>query len=166
MRHDFYRPMAALRFRAGLDGNGLPVAWFNRSVTHSILSGIRPDDVKCGIDRTSVEGLANIPYQFAQQRIEHLIQNTHVPVAFWRSVGASQNAFAVESFVDEVAHAGGKFPVELRRLLLKDHPDWLQVLNTAAQRPIGAKPCPRERRRAWRLPKASVPSLPKSQKCR
>jgi isoquinoline 1-oxidoreductase subunit beta len=142
MRHDFYRPMAALRFRAGLDDNGLPVAWFNRSVTHSILSGIRPDDVKGGIDRTSVEGLANMPYGFAQQRIENLIQNTHVPVAFWRSVGASQNAFAVECFLDEVAHAGGKDPVELRRLLLKDHPDWLQVLNTAAQKANWGKAMP------------------------
>jgi isoquinoline 1-oxidoreductase subunit beta len=142
MRHDFYRPMAALRFRAGLDDNGLPVAWFNRSVTHSILSGIRPDDVKGGIDRTSVEGLANMPYGFAQQRIENLMQNTHVPVAFWRSVGASQNAFAVECFLDEVAHAGGKDPVELRRLLLKDHPDWLQVLNTAAQKANWGKAMP------------------------
>jgi isoquinoline 1-oxidoreductase beta subunit len=142
MRHDFYRPMAALRFRAGLDGNGVPVAWFNRSVTHSILSGIRPDDVKNGIDRTSVEGLANMPYNFTQHRIEHLIQNTHVPVAFWRSVGASQNAFAVESFLDEVAYAGGKDPVELRRLLLTDHPDWLQVLNTAAQKANWGKALP------------------------
>ncbi|MGH8063663.1 MAG: molybdopterin cofactor-binding domain-containing protein [Candidatus Entotheonellia bacterium] len=142
MRHDFYRPMAAIRFRAGLDANGVPVTYFNRSVTHSILSGIRPDDVKGGIDRTSVEGLANMPYGFAQHRIEHLIQNTHVPVAFWRSVGASQNAFAVESFLDEVAHAGGKDPVELRRLLLKEHPDWLHVLDTAAQKANWGKTMP------------------------
>jgi isoquinoline 1-oxidoreductase subunit beta len=142
MRHDFYRPMAALRFRAGLDANGVPIAWFNRSVTHSILSGIRPADVKGGIDRTSVEGLANIPYGFAEHRIEHLIHNTHVPVAFWRSVGASQNAFAVECFLDEVAHAGGKDAVELRRLLLKDHSDWLHVLNTAAQKANWGKAMP------------------------
>src|SRR5439155_20132921 len=51
MRHDFYRPMAAIRFRAGLDAQGTPVAYFNRSVTHSILSRIRPDDIKNGIDR-------------------------------------------------------------------------------------------------------------------
>jgi isoquinoline 1-oxidoreductase subunit beta len=142
MRHDFYRPMAALRFRAGLDGNGVPTVWFNRSVTHSILSWVRPDDVKSGIDRSSVEALANLPYGFAHQRSEHLIQNTHVPVAFWRSVGASQNAFAVESFLDEVAHAGGKDPVELRRLLLKDHPDWLHVLDTVAQKANWGKALP------------------------
>jgi isoquinoline 1-oxidoreductase subunit beta len=134
MRHDFYRPMSALRFRAALDANGMPIAFLNRSVTHSILSWVRPDDVKSGVDRTSVEGLSNMPYGFAQYRFEHLIHNTHVPVAFWRSVGSSQNAFALESFLDEVAHAGGKDPVELRRMLLKDHPDWLLVLDTVAQK--------------------------------
>jgi isoquinoline 1-oxidoreductase beta subunit len=142
MRHDFYRPMAALRFRATLDTNGIPSAYFNRSVTHSILSGIRPHDVRGGIDRTSVEGLDNSPYGFRQSRIEHLIHNTPVPVWFWRSVGASQNAFAVESFIDELAHAGRKDPVELRRQLLKGHADWLHVLDTVAQKANWGKAMP------------------------
>jgi len=142
IRHDFYRPMAAIRFRAALDANGMPSAYFNRSVTHSILSGFRPEDVKGGLDRPSVEGLANIPYGFPQYRIEHLIQNTPVPVWFWRSVGASQNAFAVEGFIDELAQAAGKDPVELRRLLLKGHADWLHVLETAAQKANWGKTMP------------------------
>jgi isoquinoline 1-oxidoreductase subunit beta len=142
MRHDFYRPMAAIRFRATLDANGMPSAYFNRSVTHSILSGFRPDDVRGGIDRTSVEGLENIPYGFHQYRIEHLIQNTPVPVWFWRSVGASQNAFAVEGFIDELAHAGRKDPVALRRQLLKGHADWLHVLDTVAQKANWGKAMP------------------------
>jgi isoquinoline 1-oxidoreductase subunit beta len=142
MRHDFYRPMAAIRFRAGLDANGVPVAYFNRSVTHSILSWVRPDAVKNGIDSSSVEGLANTPYAFGQHRIEHLIQNTHVPVGFWRSVGGSQNAFAIESFMDELAHAAGKDPVELRRMLLKDRADWLLVLDTMAQKANWGKQLP------------------------
>lgn len=142
MRHDFYRPMSALRFRAGLDANGTPVALLNRSVTHSILSWFRPDAVQGGIDRTSVEGLRNMPYGFEHQRGEHLIKNTHVPVAFWRSVGSSQNAFALESFLDEIAHAGGKDPVELRRLLLKGHADWLHVLDTVAEKANWGKTLP------------------------
>jgi isoquinoline 1-oxidoreductase subunit beta len=142
MQHDFYRPMAAIRFRATLDANGMPTAYFNRSVTHSILSSVRPDDVKGGIDRTSVEGLATLPYGFPQYRIEHLIHNTPVPVWFWRSVGASQNAFAVEGFIDELAHAGGKDPVELRRQLLKGHADWLHVLDTVAQKANWGQPMP------------------------
>ena len=143
MRHDFYRPMAAIRFRAGLDANGTPVAYFNRSVTHSILSGIRPDDIKNGIDRTSVEGLANLSYGFEPRRVEHLILNTQVPVAFWRSVGGSQNAFAIESFMDELAQAAGKDPVEFRRTLLKGHADWLLVLDTLAQKANWGKTLPR-----------------------
>jgi isoquinoline 1-oxidoreductase beta subunit len=142
MRHDFYRPMSALRFRAGLDANGIPVALLNRSVTHSILAWFRPAEVKDGVDRTSVEGLKNMPYGFAHQRMEHLIKNTHVPVAFWRSVGSSQNAFALESFLDELAHAGGKDPVELRRMLLKGHADWLQVLDTVAEKAHWGKTLP------------------------
>jgi isoquinoline 1-oxidoreductase beta subunit len=143
MRHDFYRPMAALRFRAGLDAQNMPVAYINRSVTHSILSQFRPDDVKNGIDRTSVEGLANTPYAFSNLRVEHLIQNTHVPVGFWRSVGGSQNAFAIESFMDEVAHAAGKDPVELRRMLLKERADWLLVLDTLVQKGQWGKAMPK-----------------------
>ncbi|HSF31524.1 MAG TPA: molybdopterin cofactor-binding domain-containing protein, partial [Candidatus Tectomicrobia bacterium] len=142
IRHDLYRPMAAIRFRAALDANGLPTAYLNRSVTHSILSGFRPQDVKGGIDRTSVEGLANIPYAFPQYRIEHQIHNTHVPAWFWRSVGASQNGFAVEGFIDELAHAAGKDPVELRRQLLKGHSDWRHVLDTAAQKANWGKAMP------------------------
>jgi isoquinoline 1-oxidoreductase subunit beta len=142
IRHDLYRPMAAIRFRAALDANGQPIAYFNRSVTHSILSGFRPEDVKGGIDRTSVEGLATIPYAFPQYRIEHLIHNTHVPAWFWRSVGASQNGFAVEGFIDELAYAAGKDPVELRRQLLKGHSDWRHVLDTAAQKANWGKAMP------------------------
>jgi len=89
-----------------------------------------------------VEGLANIPYGFHQYRIEHLIQNTPVPVWFWRSVGASQNAFAVECFIDELAHASGKDAVELRRQLLKGHADWLHVLDTVVQKSKWGKPMP------------------------
>jgi isoquinoline 1-oxidoreductase beta subunit len=142
IRHDVYRPMAAIRFRAALDANAMPTAYFNRSVTHSILSGFRPDDVKGGLDRTSIEGLANIPYGFRQYRIEHLIQNTPVPVWFWRSVGASQNAFAVECFIDELAHASGRDAVELRRQLLQGHADWLHVLDTVAQKANWGKAMP------------------------
>jgi isoquinoline 1-oxidoreductase beta subunit len=143
MRHDFYRPMAAIRFRAALDPNGTPTAYFNRSVTHSILSSVRPGDVKGGIDRTSVEGLANVPYGFPQLRVEHMILNTPVPVWFWRSVGASQNAFAVEGFMNELALAAGKDPVELRRQLLKGHADWLLVLDTVAQKANWGQTMPR-----------------------
>jgi isoquinoline 1-oxidoreductase beta subunit len=71
------------------------------------------------------------------------MQSTHVPVAFLRSVGSTQNGFALESFIDELAHAGGQDPVELRRQLLKDHKDWLYVLNTVAEKSNWGKAMPK-----------------------
>ena len=93
MRHDFYRPMAAFRFRAGLDANGVPVAYFNSSVTHSILSGFARTTLRMVSTRTSVEGLTNTPYGFGQQRIEHLIQNTHCAGGFLALGGSLAKCF-------------------------------------------------------------------------
>ena len=129
-----YRPMAAHRFDAALDRDGNPVGFRNRGVAQSILVEINPDNVPDGIDRTSVEGLANQPYAFANSRIEARMHNTHVPVWFWRSVGSSQNGFMLESFMDEIAQASGADPVEMRRKLLAEHPHILRVLNELAER--------------------------------
>ena len=124
-----YRPMSALRFRAGFDADGKPTAWANHSVTHSILAGLRPETVASGVDRTSVEGLTEIPYAIPNQRITHTIRNTHLSTWFWRSVGNSQNPFARESFVDEMAAHAGVDPLAFRRSLLgEEHADMLHVL--------------------------------------
>ncbi len=124
-----YRPMSALRFRAGFDADGKPTAWANHSVTHSILAGLRPETVASGVDRTSVEGLTEIPYAIPNQRITHTIRNTHLTTWFWRSVGNSQNPFARESFVDEMAAHAGVDPLAFRRSLLgEEHADMLHVL--------------------------------------
>jgi isoquinoline 1-oxidoreductase beta subunit len=72
-----------------------------------------------------------------------LLKNTHVPVMFWRSVGSSQNAFAVESFIDEVAHAAGRDPLAFRRALLADKPDFLAVLDKLAEKGEWGKPMPK-----------------------
>ena len=124
-----YRPMSALRFKAGFDAEGRPTAWTNHSVTHSILAGLRPETVASGVDRTSVEGLTELPYTIPNQRITHTIRNTHLSTWFWRSVGNSQNPFARESFVDEMAAHAGMDPLAFRRSLLgEEHADMLHVL--------------------------------------
>jgi isoquinoline 1-oxidoreductase beta subunit len=119
------------------------VAWKNRSVCDSIFANFRPDAIEGGIDRTSVEGLRELPYAIPHQHIDHAMRNTHVPVSFWRSVGSSQNAFALESFIDELAHAAGKDPYAFRRELLRDHPDWLGVLDMIAEKSDWGSPLPR-----------------------
>jgi isoquinoline 1-oxidoreductase beta subunit len=139
-RTGWFRPLSAFRFRAGLDAQGNPTAFMNRSATHSILAGLRPESVANGIDGSSVEGLENQPYGIPNQSIEHHLQRTHVPVWFWRSVGSSQNAFALEGFVDEMAEAAGVDPYVFRQRLLADHPDMLRTLKVAAERAGWGRP--------------------------
>ena len=141
-RTGHYRPMAAFRFKAGLDADGKPVALLNRSATHSILAGFRPEVVQSGLDGSSTEGLEDQPYAIPNVSVEHHLKRTHVPVWFWRSVGHSQNAFARECFVDEMAAAGGHDPLEFRRMLLGAHPRQRRALELAAEKARWSEPLP------------------------
>jgi isoquinoline 1-oxidoreductase beta subunit len=134
MRAGYYRPMAALRFEAGLDPDGMPIALRIHSVAPSVLEFVRPEGIKDGIDGTSVEGLANMPYAIPHRRIESTIRRTPVKPWIWRSVGSSQNAFALESFIDEMAEAAKRDALDFRRLLLADRPDFLHVLEVLAEK--------------------------------
>lgn len=142
-RHDFYRPATYNVLTAALDDKGLPLAWRHRIVGPSIMSRVFPDMVKNGIDRTSVEGAANLPYAIPNLRVEYAMHNTAVPVGFWRSVGSSQNGFITECFLDELAAAGGKDPFQLRRELLRNAPRHKAVLELAADKAGWGKPLPR-----------------------
>ncbi len=132
IQHDYYRPATYNRLRAALNADGDPVGWWHRIVGPSILSRAFPDAVKDGIDRTSVEGAANLPYSIANLHVESAIEDPGVPVGFWRSVGSSQNAYVTECFLDELAAAAGADPYELRRRLLRDAPRHRGVLELAA----------------------------------
>jgi isoquinoline 1-oxidoreductase beta subunit len=90
----------------------------------------------------SVDCLANHGYDIASTRVEALLRNTHLAVWFYRAPGGNQNVFALESFLDEIAMSGGIDPYQMRRKLLKDKPDWLKVLDTAAQKGDWGKPLP------------------------
>ena len=142
-RQGRFRPMSALRFKAGFDGDGKPTAWANHSVTHSILAGLRPDTVAAGVDRMSVEGLGELPYAIPNTRVSHTIRNTHLSTWFWRSVGASQNAFARECFIDELAAHAGQDAFEFRQALLGDaHADTLRVLTMLREKANWGRPLP------------------------
>jgi isoquinoline 1-oxidoreductase subunit beta len=134
IRHDRYRPQAALRFQAALQNDGLPSAIHVTTAVGSITRSLGWGKVENGIENQAIEGLANMPYRAANLQVDCILKNTHVPVMFWRSVGSSQNAFAVESFIDEMAYNAGKDPYRYRRELLSGRDDFISVLDTLAQK--------------------------------
>jgi isoquinoline 1-oxidoreductase beta subunit len=143
MRHDRYRPQAAIRFQAALGDDGTVQGLHVRTAVGSIQRSLGSGNPENGVERQAVEGLANLPYKTAALQVDCILKNTHVPVMFWRSVGSSQNAFAVEGFIDELAHAAGHDPVEYRRKLLAGKSDFLAVLDTAAEKGDWGKPMPK-----------------------
>ena len=144
IRGGYYRPMWYDRISAGLDGDGNLKAWQHTIVGQSIIAGTVFEKalVKDGIDNTSVEGAADIPYRIPNLRVDLHTTGNGVPTLWWRSVGHSHTAFVVESFLDEVAHAAGKDPCQLRRELLVGHPRQLKVLDEAARLAGWGKPLP------------------------
>ena len=147
MQHDFYRPAAYTTITAGLDADGWPVAWKSRVVSPSIMSRFFPGSVKNGLDNSSVEGIVEMKYGIPNFLCEYVLTDTGVPVGFWRSVGNSQNGYIVESFVDDLAKAGGKDPFEFRRKLLANAPRHRGVLELAAEKAGWGKPLPAGRTR-------------------
>jgi isoquinoline 1-oxidoreductase beta subunit len=136
LKGGWYRPMWHDRFAAGIDANGEPVAWTHTIVGQSIAEGtpFEPLMVKDGVDAASVEGAADILYGIPNLQVDLHSPKIGIPVQWWRSVGHSHTGFSVEGFFDEVAHAGGKDPYELRRKLLAKQPRMLAVLELAGQK--------------------------------
>ncbi len=146
-----YRPMYFHKLDAGLSADGKLVGWRHRIVGQSILAGtpFASVMVKNGIDATSVEGAANMAYAIPNISVELSTTQTGVPVLWWRVVGSSHTAFAVEAFIDEAAHAAGKDPFVFRRDLLAHEPRMRAVLELAAEKAgwDPAKPLPKGRGR-------------------
>jgi len=142
IRGGSYRPMALHTVSGALDPNGSPVAWRHRVVCQSILKGTLFEAALMadGIDPTSIEGVVDLPYAVPNMFADLHSPDPGVPVLWWRSVGHSHTAFAVESFVDELAHAGGTDPLALRLNLLHAHPRLLGVLMLAAEKAGWGKP--------------------------
>ena len=142
MRAGWFRPMYFHSLRAGLDAQGRPVAWQHRIVGQSIGAGTAFESamVRDGVDSTSVEGASNLPYAIPNVSVELHTTEVGVPVQWWRAVGSTHTAFAVECFIDELAHAAGRDPVEYRLELLGEHPRHSAVLQLAAERAGWGKP--------------------------
>jgi isoquinoline 1-oxidoreductase beta subunit len=134
MQAGYYRPLYYHELKAGLDAEGKVVAWQHRIVGQSILAGTAFEGamVKDGVDMTSVEGAATLPYAIPNMTVDLHSPKLGVPVQWWRSVGSTHTAFSTETFIDELAVAAGKDPVEFRRVLLEKHPRHRGVLELAA----------------------------------
>ena len=141
-RQDKFRPHAVVAFKAGAGPDGMPTAWSMRAVTSSIFASVGRQFPANKVEPQSVAGLADNGYKVPNTRVEALIKNTHMPVWFWRAPGANQNVFAIESFLDEIASGSGLDPYQVRRKLLEGKPDWLKVLDTAAEKGDWGKPLP------------------------
>ena len=135
--HDFYRPAALARFTATLDANGKVQTYQSKSASGAPAQKMTARAFglpESGPDKTTIEGLYDLCYEFSNQKMSHVIVDSGVPIGSWRSVGHSHNAFFKESFIDEIAHAAKTDPVELRRSLLQKHPRHLAVLNAAVEK--------------------------------
>ncbi|PEQ12874.1 hypothetical protein B2G71_08475 [Novosphingobium sp. PC22D] len=132
VRHDLYRPYYADRLVAGLGEDRKPVAWRHHIAGSSIMARLYPRYYK-GVDGDAVEGAKTIPYTVPSRRLEWTRQESAVPTSWWRGVGGLRSAFAVESFIDELAVAAKSDPVAYRRDLLRD-PRAVAVLDLAAER--------------------------------
>jgi isoquinoline 1-oxidoreductase beta subunit len=132
-----YRPMFLHAVSGALDGNGSLVAWQHRTVGQAFF-GTNDE----GIDGAAVEGLTELGYEVPHLQVECHVPTSAITTQWWRSVGHSHTAFAKECFVDELARAAGKDPVEFRRALLVKEPRLLGVLNLAAEKAGWGSPTP------------------------
>ena len=133
IRLDHFRPGYYDRIAAGLDKDGMPMAWTHRITGASVLGSYLPTGFPEGVlDTDAVESAAETPYDFPTKRVDWVRQDAPVKVNWWRGVGATHNVFVVESFLDECAHAAGKDPVAYRRALLGKNPRAKAVLDLAA----------------------------------
>ena len=167
MRNDFYRPATYNAVKAGLDSQGRPIAWSHRIVGPDhmahMIPRILPSMLPYWVPRTArnvgsslagavaarmvpgkkiSEGASPLSYNIDNVLVDYVKDDPGVPIGFWRSVGHSHNAFVVECFMDEIAHAAGRDPIEMRLELLADNPRFQNVINLAAEKSDWGNPLP------------------------
>jgi isoquinoline 1-oxidoreductase beta subunit len=143
IRGGLYRPMYFHKLEAGLDDKGQLTGWRHVIVGQSIMAGgAFAGMIKDGIDPTSVEGAATVAYAIPNIAVDLSTTKTGVPVLWWRVVGSSHTTYAVEAFIDEVAHAAGEDAFTFRRKLLEHQPRMKAVLELAADKAGWSTPLP------------------------
>jgi len=145
MQHGHYHPVTKCRLVGGLNDKGELTGLHVRISGQSILASVRPQWMSNGMDPVAFQGMAPdgehaISYTVPNLLVEHAMRNPPVPPGFWRGVNINQNAIYLECFMDELAHAAGKDPLEFRRTLMAKHPQALAVLNAVAEKAGWGKP--------------------------
>jgi isoquinoline 1-oxidoreductase beta subunit len=152
IKNGFLRAAYGQRISAGLDTQGHVTAWSHKVVCTSISKFANPAAIKDGIDIYCLWGIYDLPtnpqlshtvYEFPNFYVEQVLSDLPIPVCPWRSVTNAQNAFVVESFVDELAYAAGKDPLEFRMHLLGNRMRARRVLQTVAEKAGWGKPVPK-----------------------
>jgi isoquinoline 1-oxidoreductase subunit beta len=133
IRQDWFRPAFVQHLRAALGPDGYPLALHLKNVAPTILSPVSPVPIKPGtVDDLAVEGLVNYSYAVPNRRTDYNMLQVPMPTMVLRTTGHGPNNFALESFIDELAHAAGRDPYQYRRQLLRDDPEAVTVLDRAA----------------------------------
>jgi isoquinoline 1-oxidoreductase beta subunit len=144
IQHDKYRPYYYDRIAAGLDEEGMPIAWSHRITGSSVIARWLPPAFKNGLDPDAVGGEAEeFSYKLPNRLVEYIRQEPPgIPTGFWRGVGPTHNVFVVESFIDELAAVTKKDPLAYRRDLLSKSPRAKAVLELAAEKAGWGQPLP------------------------
>jgi isoquinoline 1-oxidoreductase beta subunit len=153
IKYDYFRAAGSHRIEAGLDAQGQLIGWSHKLVSPSIAKEINPGQLKDGIDWFCMWGLADRPesygwnnriqYEIPNLSIEFLVSSLPIPCGVWRSVQNGPNAFVIECFVDELAHAAGKDPLEFRLRNLKNNMRARRVLEVVAEKAGWGKAIPK-----------------------
>jgi isoquinoline 1-oxidoreductase beta subunit len=147
MLHGMYHPVMMAKLTGGLDEKGDLTGLSIRLSGQSILAAVFPQNLQNGKDQLAFQGLwaqgeHAFNYNIANLMIDHAMYNPHVPPGFWRGVNINQNCIFVECFMDELAKAAGKDPLEFRRKLMSGMTKNLAVLNAVAEKIGWDKPAP------------------------
>jgi isoquinoline 1-oxidoreductase beta subunit len=144
----WYRPAQAARLEAALDAQGRVTGLRVRTAGPALSASFSPQGLPAGqLDGSSVQTIRESRYRPGAFHVEWVRVDQPVPMAPWRSVGATQNGYFLECFVDEVARAAGRDPYQLRRELLAHDPRALKVIEAAAQAARWGEPLPAGRAR-------------------
>jgi isoquinoline 1-oxidoreductase beta subunit len=153
VKYDYFRAAGSHRIEAGLDAQGQLIGWSHKLVSPSIAKHVNPMQLKDGIDWFCMWGIADRPesygwnnriqYEIPNLSVEFLMSSLPIPCGVWRSVQNGPNAFVIECFIDELARAAGKDPLEFRLQNLKNNMRARRVLETVAEKAGWGKPIPK-----------------------